>query len=59
MKGVKQPKKYHSEGDVFEHTILCLKVLEEIKNDPNKIKTKELIKADMLDQDFSIELKLG
>ena len=27
LKGVKQPEKYHKEGDVFEHTILCLKAL--------------------------------
>jgi poly(A) polymerase len=27
LKGVKQPEKYHEEGDVFTHTILCLEAL--------------------------------
>jgi len=59
MKGVEQPKIYHSEGDVFKHTMLALKVLEEIQADSNKVNTKELVKTGMLDQDFSIELKLA
>jgi len=59
MKGVEQPEIYHSEGDVFKHTMLALRVLEEIQADSKKINTKELIEADMLDQDFSIELKLS
>lgn len=27
LKGVPQPKEFHSEGDVWEHTIICLKML--------------------------------
>lgn len=27
LKGIRQPEKYHKEGDVFEHTILCLEAL--------------------------------
>ena len=27
LKGVKQPEKYHQEGDVFTHSILCLEAL--------------------------------
>lgn len=27
LKGIKQPEKYHKEGDVFEHIILCLEAL--------------------------------
>lgn len=58
-KGVKQPKEFHSEGDVFEHNLLCLKKLEEIREDPKKIENKEFRDSEMLDQDFSIELKLA
>ena len=28
MKGVEQPKAFHPEGDVFEHTLLCLQCLD-------------------------------
>jgi len=58
-KGVRQPKNFHSEGDVFKHTLLALKNLEEIKKDPQKIRNKEFRNSEMVDRDFSIELKLG
>jgi len=28
MKGVRQPEQFHTEGDVFQHTLLCLQSLE-------------------------------
>ena len=31
MKGVRQPKKYHPEGDVLNHTVLALKHYEEVE----------------------------
>ena len=33
LKGVAQPPKYHQEGDVFEHTMLCLQNMPEGLND--------------------------
>ena len=41
LKNVKQPEKYHKEGDVFQHTILCLEAL------PDKV-TEELAWAVLL-----------
>lgn len=34
LKGVKQPEKYHLEGDVFEHTIYCLEIADNLKLEP-------------------------
>lgn len=31
LKGVPQPEKFHSEGDVWNHTMLCLKILKSKK----------------------------
>jgi poly(A) polymerase len=31
LKGVRQPEEFHTEGDVFEHTLLALQKLEELK----------------------------
>lgn len=41
LKGVKQPEKYHKEGDVFTHTIMCLEAL------PDKV-VPELVWATLL-----------
>jgi len=59
MKGVEQPEKYHSEGDVYAHTLLGLKKLEKIRQSKDNLAVPELAKVDMLDESFSIELKLG
>jgi poly(A) polymerase len=59
MKGVRQPEKYHSEGDVYKHTLLALEELEKIIDSLSNLRVPKLAKVGMLDNDFSIELKLG
>jgi putative nucleotidyltransferase with HDIG domain len=59
MKGVKQPSRFHAEGDVFIHSLLVLQKLEEIRATPEKIIIPELVEYGLLDRNFSIELKLS
>jgi poly(A) polymerase len=59
MKGVKQPDRYHSEGDVYQHTLLALEEMESIIKDDNNLSVPKLKTVGMLDENYSIELKLG
>ncbi len=59
MKGVKQPEQYHSEGDVFTHTMIALRHLQGLEDGTVSLKIKRLKEVGMLDEDFSIELKLA
>ncbi len=59
MKGVEQPEKYHAEGDVYTHTLLALENLEKIKESRDNLAVPKLVEIGMLDEEFSIELKLA
>lgn len=59
MKGVEQPERYHSEGDVYRHTLIALEELENIIKSKSNLKVPKLAQVGMLDEDFSIELKLA
>jgi poly(A) polymerase len=39
MKGVEQPENFHSEGDVYKHTIIALEKLQELEKNPDTIKS--------------------
>lgn len=48
MKGIEQPKEFHAEGDVWEHTKMCLKNLPEKKSFQDQNEHLRLVWATLL-----------
>jgi len=59
MKGIEQPKNFHSEGDVYVHTLLALRKFKEYEGQSAKGKTQSKILNIKHQMPDSINLKLA